>query len=271
MKSTHTPRNLAVPQILLLASIVALWSMPALAQARAQRMSDKEVKELIEQVDTGRDKFEGNLDGGFKGSIVRGPNGEVKVSGALQDYQDNTKKLKDRFTPEYAASAEVLTVLKQSNAIDKFMLNADSSMKGRSEWDRQTQYLKQLAAAYGATFPLPEGATVRRMNDKETSAAAAAMAAAADRFKNDLDKDKTLAKPDKDAAKKDVELLIRQANDVKSRTSDGKLATGQMTDLVAQTAKVQAFVAAHPPPSTTNWQGVQSSFGKLQQAFGLNP
>ena len=47
----------------------------------------------------GRDKFEGNLDGQFKASTVRGPSGvETKVAGALQDYQDNTQKLKDRFT-----------------------------------------------------------------------------------------------------------------------------------------------------------------------------
>jgi hypothetical protein len=48
------------------------------------------VKPLIDQVDEGRDKFEGNLDGKFKGSTVRGANGETKVAGALQDYQDNT-------------------------------------------------------------------------------------------------------------------------------------------------------------------------------------
>ena len=63
------------------------------------------------------------------------------------------------------------------------------------------------------------------MNDKETAAAAAAVATAAERFKSDLDKDKTLAKPEQDAAKKDVEVLIKQADAVKSRTSDGKPAT----------------------------------------------
>jgi len=271
MKSTHTARRIVVPPVLLLSSALCLWSMPALAQARAQRLSDKDVKALIEQVDNGRDKFEGNLDGQFKGSTVRGSNSEVKVSGALQDYQDNTKKLKDRFTPDYSASAEVLTVLKQSNAIERFMQGAASTMKGRSEWDRQTENLKRLAAAYGTTFPLPEGGTVRRMNDKETAAAAAAMASAADRFTKEIDKDKTLQPPGKDAAKKDVELLIDLANDVKSRTGDGKLATGEMTQLVAQTAKVQTFVAAHPPASMTNWESVQASLGKLKQAFGLEP
>jgi hypothetical protein len=271
MTSSLSPSSIARVPTIVLAGALALWSMPALAQPRPERLPDKDVKALIDQVDEGRDKFEGNLDGKFKGSTLRGPNGEVKVAGALQDYQDNTKKLKDRFTSTYSASAEVATVLKQSTAIDTFMQGAASEMKGRSEWDRQTTNLKHLAEAYGTTFPLPTGATVRRMNDRETADTANAIAEAADRFKSDLDKDKTLAKADNDAAKQDVDLLVKQANAVKSRTNDGKPATGEVRQLVEQTAKLQTFVGAHPIPTMTNWQTVQTSLGKLQQAFGLTP
>jgi hypothetical protein len=246
--------------------------MPAFGQAAPERLSDKDVKAQIEQVDVGRDKFEGNLDGAFKASTVRGSSGvETKVAGALQDYQDNTQKLKDRFTPDYSASAEVATVLKQSTAIDAFMQGAPSAMKGRSEWDRQTTNLKALAQSYGTAFPLPDGATPHRVNDKETAAHASAIATSADRFKSDLDKDKILPKPEKDAAKKDVEMLIKQADAVKSRTSDGKPATGEVRQLAEQVAKVQTFVDAHPSAAVTNWQSVQTSFAKLQQAFGLRP
>ena len=149
------------------------------------------------------------------------------------------------------------------------MQGAPSAMKGRSEWDRQSTNLKNLAESYGTTFPFPDGATSRRLNDKETAATATALATSAGRFKNDLDKDKTLAKPEKDAAKKDVELLIKQADAVKSRTTDGKPATGEVRQLVEQVAKLQTLVGAHPIPTMTNWQAVQASLGKLQQAFGL--
>ena len=126
-------RNTARPQIILLASALALWSVPALAQAPPERLGDKDVKTLIDEVDTGRDKFEGNLDNAFKNSTLQGPNGEIKVAAALQDYQDNTKKLQSRFTPDYAAGPEVLAVLKQSTSIDAFMKSRPSTMKGRTE------------------------------------------------------------------------------------------------------------------------------------------
>jgi len=270
MNPTANRRIVAIhARTVLLAGALALWSMPALAQARPERLSDKDVKALIEQVDEGRDKFEGNLDGKFKDSTLRGPTGEVKVSGALQDYQDSTKKLKDRFTADYSASTEVATILKQSTAIDRFMQSAASTMKGRNEWDRQVMFLKQLAGAYGAAFPLPDGAVVRRMNDKETAGEADAIAKAADRFKSDLDKDTTLAKADRDAAKKDVDLLVKQAKAVKSRTGDGNQATAEVRQLAEQMAKLEGFVGAHPSIVKTNWNAAQTSFGRVQQAFGL--
>src|SRR6478752_10048114 len=111
---------------------VILAASAAAAQTGA-RLSDKEVKAILDAVDTGRDKFEGNLDGDFKGSTLRGPNGETKVSGALQDYQDSTKKLQERFTADYSASAEAATVLKQPMQIDAFMSSPKAPTKGRNE------------------------------------------------------------------------------------------------------------------------------------------
>ena len=90
------------------------------------------------------------------------------------------------------------TVLKQAAAIDRFMRGTSNVFSGRSEWDAEAVSLKHLGEAYGATFPLPEGATVRRMNDKEVKAAADAIATAADHFEDELTKTSTLAKADKE-------------------------------------------------------------------------
>jgi hypothetical protein len=255
-------------RIVLLASALSVMAAPVLAQA-PERLADKDVKALLEEVDTGRDKFEGNLDGEFKSSTITNANGETKVSIALQDYQDATQKLKDRFTADYAAAAEVATVLKQSTAINAFMLRQPSSMKGRPEWDRQAVNLQKLAAVYGTAFPLADSAVARRTNDKEVAAAAAAVAAAADRFKADLDKATGVAKPDKDAAKKDIELVEKQANVVKSRVNDGSPAATDVKLLVAQVNGLQGAVDRHSLATTANWQAVQASLVKLQQAFGL--
>ena len=253
---------------MLLASALVLWSIPALAQAPSERLGDEDVKRLIDQIDEGRDKFEGNLDGEFKGSTVQGPNGTTKVSAALQDYQDNTMKLQDRFSPDYTAGPEAATVLKQATSIERFMKSSPTTMKGRREWDRHAADLTRLAEVYGTTFPLPDGATVRRVSDSEAIAAAAGVAASGNSFKRDLDQAKSLPQADKQAAKKDADALIKQANTVKDRIDDGKPATSDVRLLAEHAARLQTFVGTHEVPMT-NWQAVQASLGKLQEIFGL--
>jgi len=247
---------------------VILAAAAAGAQA-GERLSDKEVKAIIEEVDTGRDKFEGNLDGGFKGATLRGPNGETKVSGALQDYQDSTKKLQERFTADYSASAEVATVLKQSNLIDTFMSSPKAPAKGRNEWDRQTANLKRLAEAYGTTFPLPDGATVRRMNDKESASAAAAVASQAEQVKRAADEDKTLAKPQQQALKAEAEAVIKQAKTLESRLKDGKPAKADGRTLKEKVSALTASGRQLPPSVLSAIGAMRAPLEKLDQAFGI--
>jgi hypothetical protein len=255
-------------------SVIAAALMLAASAAAAQtgeRLSDREVKAILEEVDTGRDKFEGNLDGGFKGSTIRGPNGETKVAGALQDYQDSTQKLMQRFTAEYSASGEVTTVLKQSMQIDAFMKGPSSPAKGRNEWDRQTAILKRLAEAYGTTFPLPDGATVRRINDKEAADAAGAVATQAEEIKRAADADKTLPKPAKEALKTELEAVVKQAKALQSRLKDGKPASGDARALKEKIAALTAEGRQLPPTVLTGVGALRAPLSKLDQAFGVTP
>jgi hypothetical protein len=255
---------------LMLSGALALCPLLLVAQMTPTRLPDKDVKALIEQVGENRDKFNDNLAGDIKSAKIRRPDREVDVSAFLDDYKENINKLKDRFTDDYSASSELAEVLRQGTAIDAFMKNSPVNTKGRSEWDREAASLKSLAQVYGTTFPTPDGAPVRRINDKETAAAADALANSADHFKNNLDKDSTIPAPQRDAAKKDAEALKKLAETVKSRTEDGKPASAEFQQLTTQMAKVQSWVDMHPvPAAAADWQDAQKQMTKLRQAFGM--
>ena len=56
----------------LLATVMALKvSLPAVAHAQAERMSDKDVKALMDTIHDRRDRFEDALDGEFKHSVLQ--------------------------------------------------------------------------------------------------------------------------------------------------------------------------------------------------------
>jgi hypothetical protein len=244
------------------------------SDARAQerpRLSDGELKSLIENVHHARDRFEDALDGDFKHSIVRGPRGEVQVNQYLDDLQENVTRLKDRYNSGYSASAEARTVLQQGSDIASFMQRQPDSMKGRSEWDRMAGTLGTLAHAYATTFPLPPEAAVRRINDKEAADTAKAAAKAADGFKKVVAKDAALPKEQRQALEGRAETLAGACKEVRSRLDDHKPATAearQMFDAFQQVSDASSSAS----PSTQSALGqVRASMESLRQAFGVMP
>jgi hypothetical protein len=243
--------------------------------ASAERPSDKDMKQLLERVDNERDRFEDQLDGKLKRSILRGPGGEVNVERYLDDLQENVDKLKDRFTPQYAASAEATTVLRQGADIQRFMATQPPNLDGMSEWNRLAASLGELATAYGTKFPIPDGVAARRLNDAEVKKAAEEAAKAADRFKKELENslkmDKTIDKPTRDAAVKQVDDLKKAAQRVASTVGGGRPASGEAQALLQQASAIRTAGAARQlsPSAQSAWGVVQGHLVTVAQAFGL--
>ena len=257
------------------ACLVVLWTLVAASVAAADRPSDKDVKALLERIDQERDRFEDQLDGETKRSILRGPGGEVTVERYLDDLQENVDRLKDRFKPEYAASAEATTVLRQGSDIQRFMSTKPPNFDGASEWNRLATSLGHLAAAYGTTFPVSEGQQARRFNDREVEKAANELATSADRFKRELDSalknDKTIDKPTREAAVKEVDGLKQDAKRLGSVVSDGRPASGEAKAVLDRAAGLRTAASGRTlsPAAKTAWSSVEGAIDKVAQAFNL--
>jgi hypothetical protein len=259
-----------VRKILFLFIFFLTWICCAYALS-GNRLTDKEVKELIENVEKGRDRFVDAMDDKTKHSIYRGPRGEVNISEYLDDFKENIKNLKERFTKEYAASSEAAKVLDQASDIDRFVKSHPGG-KAESEWERFTVDLRQLAAAYNASFPLPENAPVRRINDAEAVKTIEMVAKQGDQLKKEIGKDKSLTKEQKEGYKRDVEEFTKQAKTLKSRISDGKPATAEMRALLDTADRIgQSLQGTQMSPAVNSaWSSIQSSLDKLEAAFGMS-
>jgi hypothetical protein len=253
-----------------LAIVIVTMAAPSGAQD-APRLSDNELKGLIEDVDHARDRFEDALDGGFKHSIVRGPRGEVQVNQYLDDLQENTGRLKDRYNSGYSASAEARTVLQQGSDIQRYMSRQPDSMEGRSEWDRLAGSLSTLAHAYATTFPLPPDASVRRINDKEAGAAADAAVKAADQFKKAVGKDTTVPKHQRQVLKDRADAFASLSKDVRSRLNDHKPGTAEARQMFDAFDQLTTAASAASPSTQSALGPVRAAMETLRQAFGQIP
>jgi len=75
----------------------------------------------------------------------------INVERYLDDLQDNVDKLKERFSPDYTASAEATTVLRDASDISASSRPRPANFDGASEWNRLSASLGDLAAAYGTS------------------------------------------------------------------------------------------------------------------------
>jgi len=254
------------------ASLLVVFTIGLSAQ-NGERLADKDVAKIFEAVDNGRDRFEDQLDGKLKRSIVRGPGGEVDVENYLDDLQKNVDNLRERFTGKYAASNEAATVLKQASQIHRFMKSQPADLKGSSEWDRLAIDLSRLAEAYGTVFPLPADAAVRRINDGEAASTAELIAKDADQLKQAIGGDKTMAKADRNALKSDLDQLKKQASLVKSRTLGGKPATAEARQVRDTAGRVGGALSGRTLTANAreSWESIQRSLLKIDQAYRLAP
>src|SRR4051794_15021862 len=202
MRLMHVPMGVTV------LTVLTVMSGASIGYA-ADRLTDRDVKSLVDRIDEGRDRFEGALDDKLKGSIYRGPAGEVNVKNSLNDFEENVKRLKDRLKPGYAASAEVATVLRQGGAIDRFLSQQPAGTKGGSEWSRLAADLKTLAGAYGADFPVGDNAAVRRVGDGELATSLDALAKGCEQLKGSFDKE---LKADKSVTPQARQAAVEEAN-----------------------------------------------------------
>jgi hypothetical protein len=244
-------------------------SVGAAAQT-PDRLTDKDVKALIDAVNDSRDRFEDQLDGKVKDSILRGPAGEVNVSRFLDDLQENVGRLKDRFKPDYAASTEAAAVLRQATSIHGFMKQQAPGFKGTSEWDHFAGNLTRLAVVYGTALPMPADAAVRRINDGEAAGAAGMIEKQAGQFKDAVDDEKTLAKPAKDGLKKAADVVRNNAKALKQRLGDARPSTAEARQLFESLTAMRAAAKGLSPASMSALGGMQASLATLQQAFGVS-
>ncbi len=255
----------------LTAALVATVSLAALPAAAADRLSDRDVKSLVERIDQDRDKFVDALDDNFKHTVMRSATGEVDVKRVLEDFEKSINQFKDRLKPEYAASTEAAAVLRQATRMDAG-LRAQQNLKGLSEWNKLAGDMKALAGAYGADFPLAEGAPVRRIGDRELSDTIEKLGKTGEQVKksleNDLKKDKTVDEASRKTIVDQAEQWTKDVKTLHDRVKDGQPSSAESDRVLQGATSLKSAIDSHSAPSAKSaWNAATPLLQTLTQAY----
>ena len=139
--------NLACALVLL-----AGFSVAVKAQDAPYRISDKEVKKLMQQLKKDAGKFRKSLDSSLDRSRLNGTHREDDINAFLKNYEDATERLYSRFKDNKSVGADVEAVLDGAAEIDQFMTRRLASEKAQRDWGAVRQDLRRLAEAYNVSW-----------------------------------------------------------------------------------------------------------------------
>ncbi len=256
-----------------IATAVSAFVLLALPVRAADRLSDHDVKSLVERIDDERGKFEDAMDDSVKHSVRRSATGEIDVKRELDDFDQAIDRLKDRLKPDYSASTEAGAVLKRASAFDVFV-KGQPGMKGASEWDRLVTDFTALAAAYGAPFPLPEGAPVRRLGDKEVADTVESLAKTSEQLHKsleaDLKKDLSVDSAARTALLRQVEDWTKNLETLHDRVKDGEPSSAEADRALQGADALKSAIDGHQAPSAKAvWSSrAAAPLKTIAQAYG---
>ena len=255
---------------------LSLVATPLLARA-AVRLSDQEVKALLESIENKRSAFEASLDDTLKNSTIKTQRGEIKTNEFFDDLQDQVKRTRDRFDSDYSASSEVISLLQFASRLDTWATSQPPGFRGSQQWTPLAADFRRLAAAYNTTLLgiVQQGGSdqARRVNDAELANTAATVDKNMDAFQkayaSALTANTSLTPENRQSAIQNVDAMRTSAKALSSALEKKQKGEAEADALMKANAAMIATTLKLPPDTAANaaWTPVRNDLVKIALAY----
>lgn len=143
-----------VRRFILAVMVVTLCGLgfTAEAQRRPYRVSDVEVQQLIQRIETRSTVFRQSIDATLDRSRYDGTRAEDDINSFIRDFENATTQLRDRFNRRQSVTADVQGVLDRAAFINSFMQRNRIGARAERDWASLRMDLNELARVYGVTW-----------------------------------------------------------------------------------------------------------------------
>jgi O-methyltransferase involved in polyketide biosynthesis len=116
------------------------------------RLTDKEVERILERIEEQSGKFRSSLDSALDRSRLDDTNREDNINAFVSEFDQEVKRLHDRFDERKSVAADVQAVLDRAARLDNFMRRRGLTGRAQDEWSALRANLDQLAEAYSVAW-----------------------------------------------------------------------------------------------------------------------
>ena len=246
-----------------------------------ERLSDEELKALLESIEKKRSAFEAALDDKLKNSTIKGARGEVNTNEFFDDLQDQVRRARERFSPNYSASSEVLSLLQFATRLDAWASTQPAGFRGSREWGVLATDFRRLSAAYNSSLLRPGqkalGEQARRLNDDELVTVAANVEKNMDAFRNAYDSalaaNTNLTSASRKTAIQSVDTMKSSARALNAALGKKQKGVAEANALLKGSSVMIDATLKLPPNSSAAaaWAPVREELTKVALAYEATP
>lgn len=134
-------------------------SFPPIATNTQNRLSDRELNQLIGRIENGGNTFRSSLSDAFDRSTYDQTRRQGNINDSLRNFKSATDQLRNNFDARRSVQGDVERVVGQATTIDQFMRNNQLTDRAQNDWSTLRTDLNTLASAYNISSNLDNGST----------------------------------------------------------------------------------------------------------------
>ncbi len=287
-----------------LALLFVITCLAVAAPARAQvvgqpyRLGDKEVEQILRRVENQTNNFRKSMDASLDRSRLNGTNREDDINAFMKNFEEQTKRLHDRFDDHKSVAADVEAVLNSAAAIDQFVHRQRLNERAQNDWSTLRASLDDLAQAYNVAWRW-EGVAVLtpstvvtgtpvavvagtpagvpyRLSDKEIERILHRIEEQSGKFRGSLDSALDRSRLNDTNREDDVNAFIKEFDqEVKrlhDRFDDRKSVAADVQAVLDRAARIDGFMRRRglSERAQNEWSALRANLDQLAEAYSVS-
>jgi hypothetical protein len=279
----------------LIALVFVVTCLGFATQARAQvvgqpyRLTDKEVERILHRIENQATNFRRSLDAALDRSRLDDTNREDDINAFIKNFNEQTKRLHDRFDDRKAVAADVEAVLNSAASIDRFMQRQRLSERAQTDWTTFRASLDDLAQAYNVTWRWEGLAVVGpttvvigtpvglpyRLSDKEVEQMLHRIEQQSGKFRDSLDSALDRSRLDETDREDNINAFIKEFDQEVKRLHDRfderKSVTADVQAVLDRAARIDAFMRRRglTEKAQNEWSALRANLDQLAAAYSV--
>jgi hypothetical protein len=263
--------------ITLIAIILITGMFTDVMAQKPYRLSEQEVKNLLDRVEKGADRYRESLKNALESSRYDDTKAEDNINDFIQAFELATDRLEDRFDDNRSAAGLVGDVLRRAVMINNFMIRHSLTTKVQNDWMQLRGDLNQLAQAYNVHWNWMAGMTTPyRVNDKEVKNLLERIERKADPFRKHLDTALDRSHFNSTNTEDNINQFIKDfeaaTDHLENRFSEKRSAVGDVEEVLKRAAFIDKFMQRHllNPLVQSDWSNLRRELDELRFAYQVN-